>query len=73
MLSTAKQVLSRNQHASAVPKGHIPVCVGDQANKKRHVMPLSYLSHPAFRRMLHRAELEFRFHHFMNRNLNNCK
>ncbi|XP_056698386.1 uncharacterized protein [Spinacia oleracea] len=65
MLSTAKQILSRNQHTAAVPKGHIPVYVGDQANKKRHVVPLSYLSHPAFQCMLHHAEQEFGFHHLM--------
>uniref|UniRef100_A0A803LPJ6 Uncharacterized protein n=1 Tax=Chenopodium quinoa TaxID=63459 RepID=A0A803LPJ6_CHEQI len=64
MLASAKQILSRSQQ-SVVPKGYIPVYVGDQVNKKRYVVPLSYLSHPAFQCMLHCAEQEFGFNHPM--------
>ncbi|KNA20089.1 hypothetical protein SOVF_055590 [Spinacia oleracea] len=63
MLSHAKQILARNQQV--VPKGHVPVYVGEQADKKRYVVPLSYLSHPTFQYLLQRAEEEFGFDHPM--------
>ncbi|KAL2925019.1 Auxin-responsive protein SAUR21 [Bienertia sinuspersici] len=46
VLSSAKQILTKNQQV--VPKGYIPIYVGEQADKKRYVVPLSYLSHPVF-------------------------
>ncbi|KMT01091.1 hypothetical protein BVRB_9g223460 [Beta vulgaris subsp. vulgaris] len=63
VLSTAKQILTKNQQV--VPKRHVPVYVGEQADKKRHVVPLSYLSHPVFQDLLQRAEEEFGFNHPM--------
>ncbi|KAL2925013.1 Auxin-responsive protein SAUR15 [Bienertia sinuspersici] len=64
VLSNVKQVRTKNQQV--VPKGHIPLYVGEQANKmKRYVVPLSYLSHPIFRDLLQRAEEEFGFNHSM--------
>ena len=69
VFSKAKQILKQQViHAKkeeAVPKGHIPVYVGDDAEKKRYVVPLSYLSHSAFQDLLLRAEEEFGFHHRM--------
>ncbi|KMT01088.1 hypothetical protein BVRB_9g223430 [Beta vulgaris subsp. vulgaris] len=63
VLSNAKQILTKNQQV--VPKGHVPVYVGEQADKKRHLVPLSYLSHPVFQDLLQRAEEEFGFNHPM--------
>ena len=69
LLSNARQfVKQQSLHAKkqeAVPKGHIPVYIGDEAEKKRYLVPLSYLSHPAFQDLLHRAEEEFGFNHPM--------
>ncbi|XP_021752966.1 auxin-responsive protein SAUR21-like [Chenopodium quinoa] len=59
VLSNARQILTRNQQV--VPKGYIPVYVGDLADKKRYMVPLSYLSHPAFQDLLQHAEEEFGF------------
>ncbi|KAL2925009.1 Auxin-responsive protein SAUR50 [Bienertia sinuspersici] len=59
-----KQMLTKNQQV--VPKGHVPVYVGEQADKKkRYVVPLSYLSHPTFQVLLQRAEEQFGFNHPM--------
>ncbi|KNA20090.1 hypothetical protein SOVF_055600 [Spinacia oleracea] len=63
VLAAAKQMLAKNQQV--VPKGHIPVYVGEQAQKKKYVVPLSYLSHPVFQDLLQRAEEEFGFNHPM--------
>ncbi|MCO5610993.1 hypothetical protein L7F22_065241 [Adiantum nelumboides] len=41
------------------PKGHVAVYV--EGGKERHVVPISYLSHPQFRELLERAESEFGF------------
>ncbi|KAL2937694.1 Auxin-responsive protein SAUR15 [Bienertia sinuspersici] len=42
VLSNAEQVRTKNQQV--VPKGHIPVYVGEQANKmKRYVVTLSWI------------------------------
>ncbi|XP_021738396.1 auxin-induced protein 15A-like [Chenopodium quinoa] len=62
VLSNDKQVLTKYQQ---VPKGYIPVYVGDQGDKKRYVVPLSYLSHPSFQDLLQLAEQEFGFNHSM--------
>ncbi|KAF8406539.1 hypothetical protein HHK36_008627 [Tetracentron sinense] len=43
-----------------VPKGHIAVYTG-KMQKKRFVVPISYLSHPSFQDLLSRAEEEFGF------------
>ncbi|KDP27603.1 hypothetical protein JCGZ_19608 [Jatropha curcas] len=58
-----KYVLSRNDQ-SEVPRGHLAVYVGEQ-QKKRFVVPISYLRHPSFQDLLKRAEEEFGFDHPM--------
>ncbi|KAI3446199.1 hypothetical protein Pfo_002864 [Paulownia fortunei] len=57
-----QSLLSRNQ--LDVPKGHLAVYVGE-FQKKRYVIPISYLNHPAFQDLLWQAEEEFGFDHPM--------
>lgn len=45
-----------------VPKGHMAVYVGD-VEKKRFVVPISYLNHRSFLDLLKKAEEEFGFNH----------
>ncbi|WRX16331.1 Small auxin-up RNA - like 10 [Theobroma cacao] len=55
----------RNAEATSnVPKGHIAVYVGE-GNRKRFVIPISFLNHPLFQDLLNRAEEEFGFNHPM--------
>ncbi|KAF6144074.1 hypothetical protein GIB67_007535 [Kingdonia uniflora] len=76
MAQHAKQILkkqsllTKNQLSPAanattdVPKGHLAVYVGEN-EKKRFVVPISYLNHPSFQDLLSRAEEEFGFDHSM--------
>ncbi|KAF6149736.1 hypothetical protein GIB67_017469 [Kingdonia uniflora] len=67
-MSHAKQILQRSLFASTtatnVPKGHFAVYVG-LSQKKRFVVPLSYLNQPSFQDLLSRTEEEFGFVHPM--------
>ncbi|KAL1215708.1 Auxin-responsive protein SAUR20 [Cardamine amara subsp. amara] len=77
MLPNAKQIFRsqsmRNKNGSSsssktsglVPKGHIAVYVGEQVEKKRFVVPISFVNHPLFIEFLNRAEEECGFHHSM--------
>ncbi|KAL8556254.1 hypothetical protein ACS0TY_003891 [Phlomoides rotata] len=47
-----------------VPKGHLAVYI-EENEKKRFVIPVSYLNHPSFQELLVPAEEEFGFHHPM--------
>ncbi|XP_047311200.1 auxin-responsive protein SAUR21-like [Impatiens glandulifera] len=47
-----------------VPKGHLAVYVGE-TEKKRHIVPISYLKCPSFQSLLSKAEEEFGFDHPM--------
>ncbi|KAM7470861.1 hypothetical protein LguiA_009044 [Lonicera macranthoides] len=66
----AKQILRRsslpaNHEASMdVPKGFFAVYVGEQ-EKKRFVIPISFLNQPSFQDLLSQAEEEFGFNHPM--------
>ncbi|XWS67787.1 hypothetical protein CRYUN_Cryun04dG0035300 [Craigia yunnanensis] len=61
----AKQVLKlQSRSQTAVPKGHIAVYVGE-IQKRRFVVPISYLNQPSFQDLLNRAEEEFGFNHPM--------
>ncbi|RWW41247.1 hypothetical protein BHE74_00053278 [Ensete ventricosum] len=53
----------RKHHSWApdVPKGHFAVYVGDM--EKRFVVPVSYLQHPLFQSLLHKAAEEYGFEH----------
>ncbi|KAE8651887.1 hypothetical protein Csa_006423 [Cucumis sativus] len=66
ILFSAKQILKAQSISgrcqSSVPKGHIAVYVGE-IQKKRFLVPISYLNHPSFLDLLRRAEEEFGFNH----------
>ncbi|KAB1207567.1 Auxin-induced protein 15A [Morella rubra] len=68
MVLSAKHLLKLHSlHArnhSDVPKGHIAVYVGE-IQRKRFVVPISFLNHPSFQDLLNRAEEEFGFNHPM--------
>ncbi|KAL5791098.1 hypothetical protein ACOSQ2_005986 [Xanthoceras sorbifolium] len=72
MMQQAKQILRQsklfaNQAAATsvnVPKGHISVYVGE-SQKKRFIIPVSFLNQPSFQELLSKAEEEFGFHHPM--------
>ncbi|KAK9109001.1 hypothetical protein Sjap_017061 [Stephania japonica] len=55
---------SNSSSDSTVPKGHVAVYVGE-AQKRRFVVPISYLNHPLFQGLLDQAEEEFGFDHPM--------
>ncbi|KAL7108741.1 hypothetical protein ACP275_06G132300 [Erythranthe tilingii] len=59
-----RRSLSSERRSNEVPKGHLAVYVGHN-EKKRFVIPLSYLNHPSFQELLFQAEEEFGFHHPM--------
>ena len=69
---SAKYILRRsnlftNQAAATsleVPKGYFPVYVGE-GEKKRFVIPVSFLKQPSFQELLSIAEKEFGFSHPM--------
>ncbi|KAJ7967222.1 Auxin-induced protein [Quillaja saponaria] len=69
MVHHAKRIIpvrSQSKRAFDVPKGHFAVYVGeDKENKKRFVVPISYLKQPLFQGLLSRAEEEFGFDHQM--------
>ena len=68
----AKQILRRSLLAASkavsssadVPKGYFAVYVGE-SEKKRFVIPISYLSQSSFQGLLSQAEEEFGFDHPM--------
>ncbi|XP_047330117.1 auxin-induced protein X15-like [Impatiens glandulifera] len=62
IIAQAKQ--ANRQSLSIVSKGHVAVYVGE-SEKKRYVVPVSYLNHPLFQDLLSKAEEEFGFDHPM--------
>ncbi|KAG7551059.1 Small auxin-up RNA [Arabidopsis thaliana x Arabidopsis arenosa] len=68
----AKKILSRSTAAasmskttaSAAPKGFLAVYVGE-SQKKRYLVPVSYLNQPSFQALLSKSEEEFGFDHPM--------
>ncbi|KAL7147782.1 hypothetical protein ABFS83_06G130700 [Erythranthe nasuta] len=61
-----RRSLSNERKSTEVPKGHLAVYVGHN-EKKRFVIPLSYVNNPLFQDLLFQAEEEFGFHHPMGR------
>ncbi|KDP34548.1 hypothetical protein JCGZ_11098 [Jatropha curcas] len=68
----SKQILGRSVftpnkaalRSSDIPKGFLAVYIGE-AEKKRSVVPISYLKEPLFQDLLRKAEDEFGFDHPM--------
>ncbi|KAG5574304.1 hypothetical protein H5410_054438 [Solanum commersonii] len=58
------RILRRFSNSGGVPKGHCAVYVGER-QKKRFVVPISYLSQPLFQDLLTQAEEQFGFDHPM--------
>ncbi|KAK1571483.1 hypothetical protein Q3G72_017967 [Acer saccharum] len=48
--------------STVVPKGQFAVYVGE-IEKKRYLVPISYLKHPSFQNLLSQTEEEFGFDH----------
>ncbi|CAI9781489.1 unnamed protein product [Fraxinus pennsylvanica] len=46
-----------------VKEGHFAVIAVDDGELKRFIVPLSYLTHPSFLRLLEQAAEEYGFHH----------
>ncbi|PWA53275.1 small auxin-up RNA [Artemisia annua] len=64
-VANAKQLMKlNNKHQRDVPKGYLAVYVGE-VQRKRFVVPLSYLDQPLFQDLLCRSEEEFGFSHPM--------
>ncbi|XVF45426.1 hypothetical protein PTKIN_Ptkin02bG0205000 [Pterospermum kingtungense] len=59
-----KRTLSSSE-TSLVPKGHFAVYVGEADEKKRFVVPISFLNHLSFQNLLSQAEEEYGFNHPM--------
>ncbi|PWA47982.1 small auxin-up RNA [Artemisia annua] len=65
LLSNAKQLIKLNgKQQRDIPKGYLAVYVGE-VQRKRFVVPLSYLDQPLFQDLLRRSEEEFGFNHPM--------
>lgn len=65
ILRQAKSIASQGVSTSIdVPKGHFVVYVGEN-QKKRFVIPVSFLNQPSFQELLSKAEEEFGFDHLM--------
>ncbi|XP_050233068.1 auxin-responsive protein SAUR19-like [Mercurialis annua] len=65
----AKQILRRSTSKASsthsnVPKGFLAVYIGE-TEKKRFLVPVSYLNQPAFQDLLSKAEEQFGFAHPM--------
>ncbi|KAK8625119.1 hypothetical protein V6N13_089997 [Hibiscus sabdariffa] len=64
----AKQILRQSKlfanQAMDVPKGYFAVYVGE-SQKKRFIVPVSFLNNPSFQELLRVAEEEFGFNHPM--------
>ena len=59
-------VAATSKKTVSAPKGFLAVYVGeDQVQKKRYVVPISYLSQPSFQALLCKSEEEFGFDHPM--------
>ncbi|KAG2311752.1 hypothetical protein Bca52824_023309 [Brassica carinata] len=61
---TAAASTSKRAASASPPKGFLAVYVGE-SQKKRYVVPISYLSQPSFQALLSRSEEEFGFDHPM--------
>ncbi|WMV13174.1 hypothetical protein MTR67_006559 [Solanum verrucosum] len=58
------RMIKKSSATRDIPKGHFAVYVGEM-QKKRFVIPISFLSEPLFQDLLSQAEEEFGFDHPM--------
>ncbi|CAN4112503.1 unnamed protein product [Withania somnifera] len=58
------RIIKKSFTSGDVPKGHFAVYVGEN-QKKRFVIPISFLNQPLFQDLLGQAEEEFGFDHPM--------
>ncbi|KAG5624850.1 hypothetical protein H5410_010068 [Solanum commersonii] len=58
------RIIKKSSTTQDVPKGHCAVYVGEE-QKKRFVIPISFLNQPSFQDLLSQAEEEFGFDHPM--------
>ncbi|PHT99721.1 Auxin-responsive protein SAUR23 [Capsicum chinense] len=65
-------ILRKSSTSGDVPKGHCALYVGE-SQKKRFVVPVSYLNQPSFQDLLAQAEEEFGFDHPMGGLTIHCK
>ncbi|PON93812.1 Small auxin-up RNA [Trema orientale] len=54
-----------NNKSTNIPKGYLAVYVGEEEQKKRFLVPVTFLKEPAFQELLSLAEEEFGFNHPM--------
>ncbi|XP_059647554.1 auxin-responsive protein SAUR21-like [Cornus florida] len=59
-----QSLLTASPAAVNVPKGYLAVYVGE-SQKRRYMVPVSYLNQPKFQELLHKAEEEYGFDHPM--------
>ncbi|KAL4569716.1 hypothetical protein LXL04_025358 [Taraxacum kok-saghyz] len=66
LVSNAKQLIKLNttHQRENVPKGYLAVYVGE-IQRKRFLVPLSFLDQPLFQDLLRRSEEEYGFNHPM--------
>ncbi|CAN6848320.1 unnamed protein product [Brassica oleracea var. botrytis] len=57
-------VAATSKKTVSAPKGFLVVYIGED-NKKRHLVPISYLNQPSFQALLSKSEEEFGFDHPM--------
>ncbi|XVF67847.1 hypothetical protein PTKIN_Ptkin10aG0154500 [Pterospermum kingtungense] len=63
-----RSALTANRKSTSsldVPKGFFPVYVGELSEKKRFLVPVSFLNQPLFQDLLSKAEEEFGYDHPM--------
>ncbi|XP_049352517.1 auxin-responsive protein SAUR21-like isoform X10 [Solanum verrucosum] len=58
------RMIKKSSTTRDIPKGHFAVYVGEM-QKKRFVIPISFLSEPLFQDLLSQSEEEFGFDHPM--------
>ena len=62
--SVGNKKIQQSSSSMDVPKGHVVVYIGENC-MTRQVIPISYLNHALFQRVLHLIEEEFGYEHPM--------